>query len=713
MTTATRADSLPSPAGMEPGISSLRPGTGGAGRGMVAGLCLLGLVVAVLVAGGFALGVQLGNVHNGLLGASFTAVGVFVALRRPDNRMARLFMAFGSASAIMFFGRQYGAHAAAHPGSHLPAAVWVAWLGVWPLALVIVLSTVTIVSFPDGRLPSQRWRPVVAALVVAGAGLALVSALWPVEYGADSLSVAPPFRLAGYATAFRWWNPIRANVYLLDQLAFVVGVVVRFRRARGEEVEQLKWLVYAVTIGIAVMLFDWFVLGSPRLGLLLLPAIPVAAGAAILRYRLYDIDLVINKTLVVGGLAGLITGVYVAVVVGIGSLLGLNGRPNLGLSLVATAVVAVAFAPARQRVQQLANRLVFGHRVTPYEALARLSAQLSGQSQRSELLAGVVASLAEGVGAGEATLWVGSEAALVPVASWPPPANTAPAVAPSDMASLQYRDRTHVRPVCHQGELRGAITLTKPAGEQLSATEDRLLSDLVAQAGLVIENVGLTSELEARLNQISAQADELRAAAKRIVAAQDEARRRIERDLHDGAQQQLVTLALHLQALSDKAVVAGAGDLGPDIDHARRQLSQALVELREMARGIHPSILTDEGLEAALGFLAERSPVAVQLNMDLPRRLPPEVEATAYFVVCEALTNAAKHAEASSVTVSASIDGRRLHIKVVDHGRGGADGHWGSGLQGLTDRLATLDGHLKVSSAAGAGTRLHADIPCG
>lgn len=695
------------------GISARRPGTGGGGRVMVAGPYLSGLVVAALVAGGFALGVQLGNVHNGLLGASFTAVGVFVTLRRPGNRMARLFMAFGFAEAIIFFGRQYGAYASAHPGNHLPGALWVTWLGVWPLALVIVLSTVTIVSFPDGHLPSPRWRPVVATLVAAGATLALISALWPVEYVADSLSVPPPFRLAGYATAFRLWNPIHTNVYLLDQLAFVVGVVVRFRRARGEEVEKLKWLVYAVTIGIAVMLFDLFVLGSPRLGLLLLPAIPIAAGAAILRYRLYDIDLVINKTLVVGTLAGLITGVYVAVVVGIGSLLGLTGRPNLGLSLVATAMVAVAFAPARQRVQQLANRLVFGHRVAPYEALARLSAQLSAQSQRSELLAGLVASLAEGVGAVEATLWIGSDAALVPVASWPALANTAPAVAPSDLSSLQYRDRTHVRPVCHQGELRGAITLRKRAGEQLSATEDRLLSDLAAQAGLVIENVSLTSELEARLSQISTQADELRAAAKRIVAAQDEARRRLERDLHDGAQQQLVTLALHLQALSDQAVAAGAGDLGHDIDYARRQLSQALVELREMARGIHPSILTDEGLEAALGFLAERSPVAVQLNMDLALRLPPEVEATAYFVVCEALTNAARHADASSVVVAAGIDDRRLRVEVVDHGRGGADGHWGSGLQGLSDRIATLDGHLRVSSAPGAGTRLYAEIPCG
>jgi signal transduction histidine kinase len=138
-----------------------------------------------------------------------------------------------------------------------------------------------------------------------------------------------------------------------------------------------------------------------------------------------------------------------------------------------------------------------------------------------------------------------------------------------------------------------------------------------------------------------------------------------------------------------------------------------LIELREMARGIHPAILSDEGLESALGFHAERSPVAVQLDINLRQRFPPEVEATAYFVVSESLTNAAKHADASSVAVSANIDSRRLVIDIVDHGRGGADGHWGSGLQGLADRLATLDGHLTVMSPAGVGTVIHADIPCG
>jgi signal transduction histidine kinase len=260
--------------------------------------------------------------------------------------------------------------------------------------------------------------------------------------------------------------------------------------------------------------------------------------------------------------------------------------------------------------------------------------------------------------------------------------------------------------------LRGAVTLTPAPGEVLTAAETRLLDDLVAQTGLVIDHVGLGVELQERLHQISVQAAELQAAAKRIVTAQDEARRRIERDLHDGAQQRLVTLALGLQAVSGRAASTGDPELVAKIEEARHQLSQALAELREMARGIHPAILTQEGIEAALSFLAERAPFPVRLDVCLERRLAPEVETTAYFVVSEGLTNAAKHSGATGITVTGRLDDARLWIEVTDNGRGGADGHWGSGLQGLVDRLATLNGRLTVHSPIGGGTRLRAEIPC-
>ena len=298
------------------------------------------------------------------------------------------------------------------------------------------------------------------------------------------------------------------------------------------------------------------------------------------------------------------------------------------------------------------------------------------------------------------------------VASWPPSPDHELAVEPRSRASLGAGGRTHVRPIVHRGTLRGAVTLTKAPGEMLTAAEDRLLRDLVAQAGLVVDNVGLGAELQHRLHEIAAQAAELRAAATRTVAAQYEARRRIERDLHDGAQQSLVLLALTLRVVAERALAHGDAELTAAVGEARDQLAQALAELREMARGIHPAILTQEGLAAAVGVLAERSPVPVRNDVDLDRRLPEEVEATAYFVISEALTNAAKHAAASRARVGARLaaDGR-LAVTVTDDGRGGADGHWGSGLRGLADRVAAVGGRLRVSSPPGGGTDVRAELP--
>jgi signal transduction histidine kinase len=521
--------------------------------------------------------------------------------------------------------------------------------------------------------------------------------------------------VGGYDTAQRLWNVIAPTAYLLIQLAWAACVVVRMRHAEGDEARQLRWFAYAVAIGAAAMAMGLIFFGSAAPGVLAVPVVAVAAGVAIVKYRLYDIDPVINKTLVVGAMAAIITAGYVIVVVGVGRLVGAQASPNAVLSLVATALVAIAFEPARRRVQRVADRLVYGDRPSPYEALARFSTQLTRGGQNADLFTGLASTVADSVGAAEVTLWVGGDEQLVAVASWPPAAEDGPALTMSHrtLASITEDGQTHVRPIVHQGSLRGAVTLTKAPGDVLTTSEDRLLRDLVAQAGLVIDNAGLGVELQHRLHQISAQADELQAAAKRIVAAQYEARRRIERDLHDGAQQRLVTLALSLQAVSRHAANSGDDALATRVEEAHGQLSDALGELRELARGIHPAILTQEGLQAALGFLAERAALPVRLDVTLGRRLADDVEATAYFVVSEALTNAAKHSAASSIVVAGSLRDGRLQIEVTDDGIGGADGHWASGLQGLVDRLATLGGRLTVDSPAGGGTRLRAEIPCG
>jgi signal transduction histidine kinase len=386
---------------------------------------------------------------------------------------------------------------------------------------------------------------------------------------------------------------------------------------------------------------------------------------------------VINKSLVVGAMAALVTVGYALVVTGVGRLVGGHGTL---LSLLATGLVAVAFEPLRGRVQRLADRVVYGRRTTPYEALARLSAHFTAPG--GGLLDGICTTVADAVGARAVTLWTGTAEDLRAVSAWP--ATTPLPPGPRTLADLA------AVPVRHDGRFRGALTVTKAPGEALSSAEQRLVGDLAAQAGLVLE---------------------LRATAQRLVAAGDAARRRLERDLHDGAQQRLVTVAMELGGVVRLATTAGAAEVAARADDVRRQLLEATAELREMARGLHPAVLTQDGLAASIEFLADRSPLPVRLTMSVPRRLPAEVESTAYFVVSEGLTNAAKHSGGGAVAVGVVLGPAGLAVEVSDDGCGGATVRAGSGLEGLADRLVTLDARLTIASDP-TGTRLSTVIPC-
>jgi signal transduction histidine kinase len=428
------------------------------------------------------------------------------------------------------------------------------------------------------------------------------------------------------------------------------------------------------------------VAGSPEPGLLALPLVPVAAGIAILEYRLYDIDPVIDKTIVIGAMVLVITAGYVAVVLGVGTLVP-AGRGVLWL--ITTAVVAVVAEPLRRRLQQLADRLVYGHRTTPYEALAQLTARMEGAPE--ELLQGIATTVANAVGAREVLVWVSGGEELVPTAAWPAAVERTGRTL-HDLHEPQWQ----LRPVAHHGAILGAITLRKGAGESLTVAEERLLSDLAAQAALVI--------IQRR------QAEELRASARRIVTAEDSARRRIERDLHDGAQQRLLTLGLELGVLAERAAAVPA--LADEVREVRRQLLDATAELRELARGLHPMVLTEQGLGAALEALADRSWLPVKLSVLVNDRLPREIEATTYFLVSEALTTAARHSDARLVRVCLTMVDAGLRVEVADDGRGGAIRRDGGGLQGMADRLAALGASLQLDSPVGGGTRILTVLSC-
>lgn len=651
----------------------------------------LGLLVLGLVAYGATLDFHVGNLHNALLALTFAGVGLYVLLARPGQRLGQLFVGLGVASALMYFGRQAGLHSPA-----LPGGAWLAWVSIWLVPLSMAAAGVGIMVFPTGVHLSSRWRAASRVMVGLATLVALASALWPIEDDWRRSHLVFPFDLGGQDVARAIGLPLMLGCYFGFQLMWAAAVVTRLRRAGSDEVRQLRWFVSAVALSLLLLLVGQVVWSTPLLGLLTLPLVPLAAGVAIVRYRLYDIDPIINKALVGGAMVLLVSVGYVGLVVGAGALLPVSDRV---LALAATAAVAVVFEPVRRRAQGLADRLVYGRRATPYETLSRLSAQLSRNDDG--LLEGLAATIAGGIGASEVVVWLGDAERMEAVAAWP----TRPPGGPRSLVELGSR-RELVRPVARDGTVQGALVLTTTPGETLTPGADQLLDDLVAQTGLVIDH-------RARLEQVARQAAELQAAARRIVTAEDSARRRIERDLHDGAQQRLVSLGMELGALVERAAATGDPDMVRQAEHARSQLLEATAELREMARGVHPAVLTQDGLEAALANLADRSPLPVRLHLALDRRPPADVEATAYFVVSEALTNAARHAGACVVEVDVSLDGERLTVEVRDDGTGGAKLESGGGLQGLADRLSVLGARLEVGSPPGGGTTIRTVLACG
>jgi signal transduction histidine kinase len=642
------------------------------------------------------------------LAFSCTAVGAMLWLRRANGVMAGLFLFSGIMTTVSVSAEAYAREAAAR---HLADASWVAW-GFQATLSVSFLFFLILQFFPTGSPVTPRWRWLVAATVaVAGAGIAAAAFGVTAEFRVNFPAVRHPLTLLSASLTNLLDNVAGVGAALVF-FASAVSVVVRYRRSRDDERQQMKWFTLAAAA--AAVIFAIGVIGFPNGPAnpfaLSAPLIPIAAGVAILRYRLYDIDVVISKTVVYAALAAFITLVYVAVVVGLGAILGAHGE-SLPLSILATGVIAVAFQPVRDRMQRVANRLVFGERATPYEVLARFSERVAGTYATEDILPRTARVIAEGTGAERVEIWLKLGAELRPGAAWP--ADSAPAEpVPMDDGALPELPADRTLPVRLRDELLGAVTVSKPRGESLTRAEDRLLSDLAQQAGLVLANVRLTADLEARLDLISRQARELRASRQRIVAAQDEERRRLERNIHDGAQQHLVALAVKLRLAKSF--------LGKDSERAHAMLAElqeevgeALDTLTALSLGIYPPLLEEQGLAAALAAQYQRSDLPVHMKVDGMSRYPIEVEAAIYFCVLEALQNSAKYAGATSISVTIAERDRGLSFEVGDDGAGfdGASVVRGSGLQNMHDRLSTLGGTLQVTATPGHGTSVVGWVP--
>jgi signal transduction histidine kinase len=640
----------------------------------------------------------------------FGTVGALIASRRPANPIGWLFLTAGVLAGAGLVSNEFANYALHHEVA-LPGAGTAAWISEWGWFPSQPIFALLLLLFPDGRVPSPRWRPLVW-VIVSGTALALVggwlSPAVPATFD-DPITVWPlPGALGAFAGTV---SSIGASLTMLSLLLSTSAPIVRYRTATTEVREQLKWFATAAAVwGLFLIAFVAIMATAPGyvyplsiLWMISAAMIPVATGIAILRHRLYDIDVVINKAVVFAVLAAFITVVYLAVVVGIGAVVGARG--NFALSIFATAIIAVAFQPARERARRLANRLVYGKRASPYETLSEFAGKMSETFATEEILPRMARILGEGTGARRAEVWLRVGPEIRPAASWPEKQRDVKPIPLRDGQLPEIGDLDRVVAVSHQDELLGALAVSKPPAEPLSSAEEKLISDLASQAGLVLRNVRLTSELRARL-------EELQASRQRLVTAQDEERRRLERNLHDGAQQQLVSLAIKLRmarSISDKDS-AKADQMLADVE---REAADALEDLRDLARGIYPPLLADQGLVAALSAQARKAALPVEIVSDGVGRYPQEIEAAVYFCCLEALQNAAKYARASRAVVRLAGDDQSLNFSVEDDGAGfdPATTARGTGVQNMADRVEALGGRFEIDSRPGEGTRVTAKIP--
>jgi signal transduction histidine kinase len=651
------------------------------------------LVVSKGALGTAGYGGAVGNLLLPAIVLGLVAVGGLLGTLRPSNVIGLLFLAAAVVSGVSIVAGEVGGTASDW------LSTWALYLGLVPLLVVLPLI------FPDGRLLSARWRPALGAALIWLVISTLYQAVQPVDLVPGTSN---PFAIGGLAlTLLSLTQPLIVVFLLLG----ILSLGLRSRRGSSEVRHQLRWLIFSVALYamanvIAVVAkragvpAQW----AEVLSIAALLGIPVATLIAVLKYRLYDIDIVISRTLVYGSLAAFITGVYVAIVVGIGTLIGSGGKPNLALSILATAIVAVAFQPVRARVHKFANRLVYGERATPYEVLSQFSERVAESYAADEVLPRMARVLAEGTGALRTGVWLRHEHVIREAASWP---EGSPVAEPATLANGGLPDipgADRAIPVQHQGELLGALTITKRTGESLTPVEEKLLFDLASQAGLVLRNVGLTDELLQRL-------EELRASRQRLVTAQDDERRRLERDLHDGAQQHLVAIKVKLGLLETLAT-RDPEQARATVVELKHNADEALETLRDLARGIYPPLLADRGLAAALQSQARKATLPVTVDDDGIGRFPQETESALYFCTLEALQNVQKYAHASTATVHLSVDRGQLRVEVADDGCGydPVATKRGSGLTNMEDRLDSLGGTLHIESTPGLGTTLCATV---
>jgi signal transduction histidine kinase len=606
-------------------------------------------------------------------------VGLLIALRRPRNSIAWIMLV-----GPLLITVPYDLVLDKGWMLQVDRATW-PLLYAWPIAVTYV--------FPDGRLLSRRWRWVAGAGALSFVGF-IALGLVAVEpfYGEDATVPNPAAgnAVGTWISSSAGWSWVVLWLGILGSLiAGATAVVLRVRRSRGLERLQILWLAWAgalIPLGLLVCGVSSWLLGDSILDWILLPflllmqgAVAVAVGIAVARYRLYAIERLVNRTLVYATITAGLAATFVAITLGLGVAVG---RSSAWVTAAATLGVALAFRPLRARVQNAVDRR-FSR--TRYDALRRVGAfedEVRAGRQAPERIGSVLArALRDPLS--ELHFWLPASAAYADSSG-----RLSPAL-PQDA-----RAQTEVR----RDGARTAVLLH----DEALLEQRHLLDGVLEAASLSIEIARLRVELRLQLAEVEA-------SRARIVEAGYEERRRLERDLHDGAQQRLVSLGVQIRRIQH-TLPREAGILAPALDQIVREIGSAVRDLRQIAAGVRPARL-DDGLAVALADLARSTPVPVEIDASV-ERAPASVEAAAYFVACEAVTNAVRHASASKIALHAARRNGSLVVTVADDGIGGATARRGSGLAGLRDRVAAHGGTLEIASPRGGGTRIEVAIPC-
>jgi signal transduction histidine kinase len=675
----------------------------------------IGFAIASLVVASGAGGPTATQVIGTVLVASWSAAGLALGVQLRRDRLGPIVLAGAVAAAVLSLAQSLVDAASEGSPNDLAAITMRLALGALP-----ALALHAFAALPDGRLNTARRRwGVAAGYVVGGAvGAALCTDL-------DAVTVWPIVAL--WVAAFAAGLPA-ANV--------------RYSSAGAVDRRRIQWIGWGLAVAVegilvvtALRLLTQWPADSGAVALSMTGLVPIAIVAGTLPKMVAHVDRLLTHTVALAGLTALILVVYVIVVLGLGRTPSDSERSLLLLSMVAAAIAALVYLPARRWLTERANRLVYGVRVAPDETLRTFGQRLTRSIPLDELLLQLAENLRRSMVLESAEVWTGQgghyeRAAGVPHRQ-PSPVTIGPkelpVVARAGVSGGSWVDiwlpqvvgptgssAMRIAPLAHAGMLLGFIVVTrKPDGEPFSETEDTVLTEIARQIALALHNVQLDTALQASLDELRIRNQELQDSRARIVAAGDSERRKLERNLHDGAQQHLVALAVKLRLAHD-AVEDDPDDALAMIDEIKADLQTAIAELRALAHGIFPPLLVSGGLREALPAAAARAALPTTVNVERVGRYGNDIEAAVYFCTLEALQNAGKHAgDGASATVEVAETNGELRFEIRDDGAGfematRSDGH---GFLNMADRLGAFSGAVEVVSTPGSGTTITGTIP--